>query len=495
MPPKRRVSIAANTPAAKRAKKGPKPKAKATNTRRKSQQPQTGPETTTRNSRSKVTHSSSTPSSETQTTSSRQNNEIQQSTAASVAAPNENHPIVDQEINDLTNRRSNENIAQIESTGTANFNLINANMNVNENPLLLFTAALTDTLKTVREAAQSECDSRVGGRVAASKELPEFEGNPLDWVHFLDSYRASTNLCGFSERENIERLRKALRGKARDAVRTLFATTTRADKIIETLELNFGSKHIVASKLIRDMENIPRLASRELNLAQFADRLHNSLVALKSINMEGHLYNPDLLNKVASKLPESIMFAYYRYPSQLPNGAAPLEKLIEFLGEEAKLAKEKGLFELDWGSREKARDARPHESRRPPRETRRAEVFASINRRPRSEKKGNSRERAARTECAFCDKKNHEIKNCHLFGKESGRRRWAFAKKSGLCFVCLENWNRDHICKEKSVCDYCNKDHHNLLHFFEREKGDVRADRDNARLNNIEHNQTENSNK
>ena len=373
-------------------------------------------------------------------------------------------------------------------SGTANYNPLNVSTNMSgiENPLLLFSAALTETLRTVREAAQSESDSRFGGRIEAAKKLPEFSGNPLDWVHFLESYRTSTNLCGFSERENIGRLHVALRGRARDSVRTLFATATKAEKIIETLELNFGDKYVVAAKLVRDMRDIPKLASKELNLAQFADRLHNSLLALKSIEMEGLLQNPELLQNVASKLPEGLKFAYYRHTSELPESASRLEKLVEFLRKEAQLAREKGMFDLEPIAFERARDARNNDTRKNPKSSKRAEIYAVSKATPRK------RSRDETERCAFCHKPNHEIIDCRQFGRESSRNRWEKIKKMGLCFICLSDQHYSRDCKEKTVCDYCNGNHNNLLHFFKRSRGEEER-RTSAEGDNPRSNETDNS--
>ncbi|XP_065077557.1 uncharacterized protein LOC135700826 [Ochlerotatus camptorhynchus] len=59
--------------------------------------------------------------------------------------------------------------------------------------------------------------SQLAARQAVSKELPEFYGNPEDWPLFFSMYNSSTKMCGFSNEENMLRLRKCLKGKALDA--------------------------------------------------------------------------------------------------------------------------------------------------------------------------------------------------------------------------------------------------------------------------------------
>ena len=389
------------------------------------------------------------------------------STTATSAVGNSSSPVApSSQVTTITS--DTDVISHVSSTLASNNTF--TGMNTNNNPLLLISAAITETLKTVREAARNESDSRTGGRFVAAKSLPEFDGNPLDWIHFLESYRASTNLCGFSDRENIGRLHAALYGKAREAVRTLFATATSAEKIIETLELNFGNKHTVALKLIREIEEMPRLSTKELNLVQFADRLNNNVMALNSINMNGYLRDTKLLKNVANKLPETIKFAYCRHQSSLPPDASPLEKLIDFLHHEAQLAKEKGLVDLEPGNFDKSRDFYDYENTKKIKRKRHAEICANASQQ-------NTQKRVklnkAKKNCMFCERSNHEIIECRLFEDKSGRQRYDFAKRRGLCFGCLQNWNPQHSCEVRVTCDYCNGNHHNLLHFFKRDGTDI----------------------
>lgn len=41
------------------------------------------------------------------------------------------------------------------------------------------------------------------------KQLPIFDGNPKEWARFIASFERSTDLCGFSNDENLERLRQS----------------------------------------------------------------------------------------------------------------------------------------------------------------------------------------------------------------------------------------------------------------------------------------------
>ncbi|KAG5890774.1 hypothetical protein JTB14_016510 [Gonioctena quinquepunctata] len=53
--------------------------------------------------------------------------------------------------------------------------------------------------------------SKFLARQSISKELPTFSGDPTEWLHFLRAFRETTEMCGFSDRENIARLQKCLK--------------------------------------------------------------------------------------------------------------------------------------------------------------------------------------------------------------------------------------------------------------------------------------------
>ncbi|KAG5893419.1 hypothetical protein JTB14_024332 [Gonioctena quinquepunctata] len=62
--------------------------------------------------------------------------------------------------------------------------------------------------KSIRE---DEKLSKFLARQSISEELPTFSGDPTEWLHFLRAFRETTEMCGFSDRENIARLQKCLK--------------------------------------------------------------------------------------------------------------------------------------------------------------------------------------------------------------------------------------------------------------------------------------------
>jgi hypothetical protein len=55
---------------------------------------------------------------------------------------------------------------------------------------------------------------------SVAKDLPEFNGNPSEWPRFITRFKETNKLFEYSDEENLSRLSKALKGKAKDVAKT-----------------------------------------------------------------------------------------------------------------------------------------------------------------------------------------------------------------------------------------------------------------------------------
>lgn len=362
----------------------------------------------------------------------------------------------------------------------------------------MISIALRQTLRSVRDAAASESDSRLDSRVKSAKILPSFSGDPLEWTHFREIYRDSTELCGFTNRENLDRLFKALHGKARDAVMTLFASSGNADAVMETLALHFGNKSAVAERILTEIRELPKLEARALHIAQFATKVRNAVSALKSLNLSEYLRSPDLMRSVWSKLPDEIKYAFNRHVREkrvnasntsnvsLSSDTSSFEELAEFLYGEAECAQISGA--LDWETAPSAIFSAPS---RPPARPAVKAPYVSDNKRQAnhgrsavvcanfepSDDRDVMEVDSVRDACLHCGRTEHEVRECQEFAKESAKRRWHFAKRRRLCFKCLRHGHAQYRCEEKKVCDVCQSPHHTLIHLSKNEWAEMNRGR------------------
>ena len=67
------------------------------------------------------------------------------------------------------------------------------------------------------------------------------------------------------------------------------------------------------------------------------------------------------------------------------------------------------------------------------------------------------------TPCVVCSQ-THFVEYCQQFENLSATDRADAARRSGLCFNCLERGHTSRSCASKKKCGICKRDHHVLLH-------------------------------
>ena len=151
-------------------------------------------------------------------------------------------------------------------------------------------------------------------RMTSSKVLPKFSGDPLEWSKFKREFEMSTTLGSYSDSENLLRLCNALEGEAREAARSLFVAGNHTSDIMKTLEMRFGNSRLILRNILNEIRELPNIDSRQMSLIEFATRLKNAVIAIKSFdNHLGYLYSPELVNDLIAKLPVSMISNYVRF--------------------------------------------------------------------------------------------------------------------------------------------------------------------------------------
>src|SRR5882757_6143076 len=146
-------------------------------------------------------------------------------------------------------------------------------------------------------------------RQSFGKDLPSFNGRPEHWLTFISAYRRSTEACSFTKEENLDRLRRSLRGDAFDTIETLHNVPDNVPVILDRLETRFGQKcHIVRSLILKAQET-PRVKDNDMHgIISFGQCVLNLVETLKSLKSENQLMNPQLLHDLSEKLPATLRF-------------------------------------------------------------------------------------------------------------------------------------------------------------------------------------------
>ena len=310
----------------------------------------------------------------------------------------------------------------------------------------------------------------------SEKKLPTFDGDPLDWIHFRQTFESSSKLGRYSDKENVSRLFDALKGEARRATKTLFASGNSSTEIMKTLEFRFGKTRIILEKIVTSIKELPRVDSGKIDLIEFASKLKNAVDALKTLKSTGYLCSPEFIKEVMNKIPKSMLHDYARYVKKHHENISPLENISNFLLNEAEMAEYAGIVGLHEKSEshkrrhhdEKVESRKRHHSDH--HSSRKDVVLATqaFNNQNRQDSRNQTNESLNQSlRCVYCNFSGHTLEVCKEFVKEPMRLRWKFAKKFKICFNCLEQGHERDKCKGER-CSHCGRNHHRLLHFQPR---------------------------
>ncbi|KAI5631083.1 hypothetical protein NE865_16204 [Phthorimaea operculella] len=161
----------------------------------------------------------------------------------------------------------------------------------------------------------------------------------MEWLAFKQAYEESTSLCNFSEKENLWRLRKCLRGAAKDAVSALLISATSPTEIISTLELQFGNPDIILSRIMMDIKKLSPLPNEYYKeIVPFSIKIKNYVAAVRALKRDEYLQGVNVANIVLSKLPTVLLTKWtdYSVPVITYEQSSRLDILSNFLNLEAR---------------------------------------------------------------------------------------------------------------------------------------------------------------
>ncbi|CAH2091731.1 unnamed protein product [Euphydryas editha] len=282
-------------------------------------------------------------------------------------------------------------------------------------------------------------------------ELPYFNGSHTEWLAFRAAYyESSTQL---SAAENSARIRRALKGKAKEAVASLLIANAPAIDIMKTLETRFGRPDAIAITELEKLRNLPRLTDSPRDICAYANKIKNCVATLRLLAKDQYLYSPEIIKQLVEKLTPTTRFRWFDYATN-----NDIEK--------PKTEPELVLF-CDFIEREADRCAKYA----PPEQINNEETTTPVR-----------RHRALVTNdrkfpCPICKEKEHEPSDCSKIKTAEQHRRWEIAKDANLCYRCLRYRSQTHKCKTR-VCgkNGCERTHHPLLHFTPTNKEDRREE-------------------
>ncbi|XP_072934823.1 uncharacterized protein [Epargyreus clarus] len=310
---------------------------------------------------------------------------------------------------------------------------------------------LAYTLRDMMDNSALQREERLLSRLATPCYLfPVFSGDCIEWLHFKCVYEESARLCRYNDSENLWRLRRALRGDAREAVTDLLIGNTPPAAVMEALELRFGRSDVIIMTITAQLKRLPPLPTNyQQELINFSVKVNNCVATIRALKQEDYLRSPELATAIITKLPSTLIgkwtdFAY----NKILDGRSKLEVMAMFLKNEAEMMSVVGL-------------AVPNEERKMREASEKRIIEKRFIKRPVLITAHESDEK-----CKYCRKSKHILPECRMFKRAMRKERWQFVKNSGMCFCCLLTRHDKNTCTAP-VCDIdgCGQPHHTLLHW------------------------------
>ena len=268
-----------------------------------------------------------------------------------------------------------------------------------------------------------------------------FGGRAEDWLNFIGEYERTTNKYKYDESENLIRLRKYLKGEAKDAVNHLLCNPRNVPRILYVLEQRFGNpKHVIAALMekVKKLKN-PDLSKPEtiVDFGTTVDALVTNIISFRECD---YLNNIQLLNDLVEKLPASLSRDWSQF---LHHGkyVENLQSFQVFMDQETTYAYR----------RLKPKSDPDEQNRKPSNVHHRVHMVKEVD-----------------NSCCCCGSKGHKLPSCVKFQKMKVGDRLNLAKQNFLCIRCLEKGHTSFKCSKSTICgvNSCDKSHHKLLHLI-----------------------------
>ncbi|CAL8128513.1 unnamed protein product [Orchesella dallaii] len=319
---------------------------------------------------------------------------------------------------------------------------------------------LAEALKAAVLQPQQHLDKYLA-RQTLGKDLPIFNGDVEEWQPFISFYRTSTRECAIPPSQNLVRLQKCLKGRAREAVRALLVSDKNVEEVLRVLEKQFGQPTIIIRTLMEKARKFPCLSEGSYDsLVEFGIMVRNLVCTVESLHKQQYLVNPQLLEELADKLPDGLRLQWAAKVVDLRPTEASLKHFSSWLERitDAALVLNRSVSSI-WAeniqlsSTQSTRKTTVNQRKTTPvsKGTLLATEEGTIKKTP---------------SCSYCKNEDHGITDCRDFQTLNPETRMEWVTKRRLCFSCLRFGHSVGQCWRKKVCgeNGCKQFHHAIIH-------------------------------
>lgn len=301
--------------------------------------------------------------------------------------------------------------------------------------------------------------------------LPTFNGQIDRWPEFIALFDALVHTnSSLQDIQKLHFLRASISGEAAAVVAGFELTAPNYLLAYDALQCRFQNNRRLALMYLDQILQFPRPSDLSLNhLKEFVIRHKNAIHALRALPI------PDLADFLLCSLTLQNLSKPLRqqFESQVSSNSFPtLEMLLQFATQQLRV--------LESTTSLSSNKVRPHaqpssqtvwSSPKSPsgsfKSTRPASPLreSSPHHRPvYSAAKPSTSSAQFRIVCAYCDAKDHSIRQCRDFKALNVHQRRSYVENTNLCRNCLSSYHLVHQCGSTQRCHTCSKPHHTILH-------------------------------
>ncbi|XP_026744651.1 uncharacterized protein LOC113505985 [Trichoplusia ni] len=211
--------------------------------------------------------------------------------------------------------------------------------------------------------------------------------------------------------QNLARLRRAIKGKAKEAVQSLLFTAEKPHEVIKGLESRYGRPGALALAELKKLKNLSKVSESPGEICVFASRVKNAIETIKALKKPQYLSSPETLKAIVDKMPPTMKFRWFAYHrGRRDEDIQELLLIEEFLDIEADMCG-------DFAPPEVPSDKKS-------------------SRRPVHTVQEESQDKKVKKSCPVC-KEEHFATECKKFKEASIDKKWDIIKKAKICFKCL----------------------------------------------------------
>ena len=159
--------------------------------------------------------------------------------------------------------------------------------------------------------------------------IQQFDGNPLDWLTFWDSY--SNAVHNNQELNNIDKmnyLKGLITCNAARAISGLPMTSQNYEKAIEILKERFGRNQVLINAHMESLSKISAPSADVQQLRKFYDSCESNICAFETLGVQTDSYGSLLIPILLKKSPEQLRCTIFRTNPQADCSLNDLRKAL-----------------------------------------------------------------------------------------------------------------------------------------------------------------------